>query len=412
MPPEPRLTVVVDEDDDPGLSDELERRADVVAGVVVVRPVPGVADTRGLAADVLIALGKHYDCLTRERQSRHGWELVRLWVRAEDLRHLVVWDAQRLAPTLWRELEALGAATGGRVWMVVRPELAPGAGGRRADGCTPVELLSEIPVQDTGDGALLDETVVLPQEDFLTFRWACVQRLSRKQFAQVDAIYVAAHEATRKWLESRRWQDRPERGEVVRQLRALNSQSGSSTETLVRLRAAQAAYFRDGVLVEIDDARPLARPAVPATGLTRPVAGRLRRLVTPAWACALTLVTVAGMTATDLARLRVGDVYDGTVMTLGGESFDVPAHAVGLVRAQLLGRSDRGVVAPGDPLFLNGDQPFESAPLRRRVENAARLAGVWRPSEERRPLWQRAPVDGYTVRLVALDGNWEATASA
>ena len=59
-----------------------------------MRPVPGGADTRRLAADVLVAMGKHYDALTREQQNGRAWELTRLWTQAENIRHLVVCDAQ------------------------------------------------------------------------------------------------------------------------------------------------------------------------------------------------------------------------------------------------------------------------------------------------------------------------------
>jgi hypothetical protein len=325
-----------------------------------------------------------------------------------------VWDAHRLPTTLWRELEAIGVATGGRLWMVVRPEAetpVPGGGGAPCTPCAPAHLLAQIPVPPEGDAAFLDDAVVLPQESFLTFRWACLQRLRREHFSQVDKVYLEAHWATRAWLEARRWNDRPDRTEVVGQLRALVSQSRSSAETVVRLRAAQAAYFRDGVLVQLDDARPLTRPEVPAAGVSPPLAARLRRLVTPAWGCALALTMTAGLTATDLGRLRVGDLHDGTLLTVDGETVEVPAHVAGLLRAQLLARAE-AAAGDGDPLFVHAGQRLEAAGLARQLENATRLAGVWRPGEERRPRWEPAPVDGFNVRLAPLEANWEAAASA
>lgn len=45
--------------------------------------------------------------------------------------------------------------------------------------------------------------------------------------------------------------------------------------------------------------------------------------------------------------------------------------------------------------------------LGRRLDNAARLAGVWRRGEERRPPWHPAPTDGYLVELSALEVAWE-----
>lgn len=407
MPPEERLVVVVDADDDPGFSDELESRADVTRGVVVVRPVPGVTETRRLAADVLIAMGKHYDAISRERQSRHGWDLARLWARAERVRHLVAWDAHRLPTGLWNQLALIAAECGAQLWMVKRFE---GEGKRRTGSearCGPAELLSQLPVPSISEGPFLDEDLVLPQESFLTFRWACMQRMAPECFSQIDAVYREAHGATRTWLDDRRWQDRPGREEVARQLRAITSACRTPSETVVRLRAAQAAYFRDGVLVQVDDVGPRSEPDVPAAGLGMALAMRLRRLVTPSWAGALALGAVGGLTTTALARLKVGDLScDGEVLTIAGESIDIPVHAAGLVRAQLLARLDAGA-GDGDALLARSNQPFEAGVLGRRLNNAAHLAGVWRPSQERRPPWHPASAEGHTVKLLALGANWE-----
>ena len=411
MPPDPHTTIVNDADDDPGFSDDLDRRADLTTGVAVVRPVPGVTDTRRFAADVLIALGKHYDALTREHQNGRAWDLTRLWTQAEDIRHLVVCDAQRLPPELWDELTALTAGAGRRLWMIVRNE--PGAPqGRAAARCGPNDLLSKLPVAAVTDVTVLDDQVLLPQESFLTFRWACSQRLSPQQFAQVDAVYVETYQATSTWLQCRRWRDRPTRQEVAGQLRAVTSTSRSSTETVVRLRATQAAYFCDGVLLHLDNAHLEQQPDVPATGLSPSVATRIRRLVTPTWACGLALTHAGGLNTTTLARLQVGDLQDdGQVLTLGDQPVDIPAHAASLVRAQLLTRRHDGA-EERDPLLTHAGQAINATTLGRRLDNAARLAAVWRPQDERRPPWHRAPTPGHTVHLVPLERHWDIPASA
>ena len=406
MPPEERLVVVADDDDDPGFSEELESRADVTRGVVVVRPVPGVVDTRRLAADVLIAMGKHYDAISRERQSRHGWELARLWARAERIGHLVAWDAHRLPSRLWDQLALMAGENDARLWMVVRAD-SEAHRSRRAARSTPAELLSQLPIPGTGKQTLLDPDLVLPQDSFLTFRWTCMQRLSRAAFAEVDAVYREAHRSTRAWLESRRWHDRPSREEVVRQLRAVTSASRSPTETTVRMRAAQAAYFRNGVLVHVGDVGHWGHPDIPAAGLHPALATRLRRLVTPSWACALALGAATGLCEKNLAHLKVGDLNDdGRTLTIAPESTDVPPHAAGLVRAQMLARDDESAGAD-EPLLVRAGQPFDAAALGRRLDNAARLAGTWRQAEERRPPWHPAPTDGYLVKLSALEAAWE-----
>ena len=125
MPPDPRPTYVVDADDDPELYEEVHRRADVTGGVIVARPVPRVASERTLAADLLIAMGKHFDALARERQAQRSWDLVRMWARAEMIRHLVVCDAERLPRPLVSKLTDLAAGAGARLWLVARPSLAP-----------------------------------------------------------------------------------------------------------------------------------------------------------------------------------------------------------------------------------------------------------------------------------------------
>ncbi len=384
VPPEERLVVVVDADDDPGFSDELESRADVTRGVVVLRPVPGVTETRRLAADVLLAMGKHYDAISRERQSRHSWDLARLWARAERIGHLVAWDAHRLPSRLWDQLALMAEESGARLWMVVRADSETHRS-RRAKRSTPAEFLTQLPMPGNGEHGLLDPDLVLPQESFLTFRWTCMQRMSRAGFAEVDAVYLEAHRGTRAWLESRRWRDRPSRQEVVHQLRAITSVSRSPAETTVRLRAAQAAYFCDGVLVQVGDVGQWGHPDVPAAGLHPALAARLRRLVTPSWSCALALGAVTGLCEKNLAHLKVGDLSDdGGVLTVVAESIDVPPHAAGLVRAQMLARNDEGAGAD-EPLLAKGGRSFDAAVLGRRLDNAARLAGVWRHAEERRP---------------------------
>lgn len=135
--------------------------------------------------------------------------------------------------------------------------------------------------------------------------------------------------------------------DVATQLRAITSSSLSSTETIVRLRAAQAAYFVDGVLVELTDVRRLGPVDVVDIGLSHRAASKLRRLVNPVWACALVLADVGGLGSVDLARLNIDDFDpDGRCFTVGRRQYEVPGYAAALVRAQLLDRTDK-VRVPG-----------------------------------------------------------------
>lgn len=145
MPPEPHVSVVDDKDDDPHLSDEVEERAGVPDGVIVVRSVPGVANLRQMAIEVLIALGKHYDALARERQGARAWRLAWLWVRAEQIRHAVVFDAQRLARPLWHHLETAAGDAGSRLWLITRSHVDDHGLPVGAGRCTPGDLLAQLP---------------------------------------------------------------------------------------------------------------------------------------------------------------------------------------------------------------------------------------------------------------------------
>ena len=412
VPPEPGPTYVVDTDDDPDLYEELHRRADVAGGVIVVRPVPGAANERTLAADVLIALGKHFDAVARERQTSRSWELVRLWARAERIRHLVVCDAERLALPLVTRLTELAAGTQAHLWLVARPTVAPAGwhGGLGSSGCPPVDLLGVLPVVQPVAGPSLDHDLVLPRDNFLTFRAACRRRLSPEQFAAVDAVYRLAHGETQAFLQYQR--PRPRRQEVLSQLRALVGPSLSAAETIVRLRAAQAAYFRDGALVELADVR-LGPVDIVAVGLSRQVASRLRRLVTPSWCCALALAAAGGLYPRDLARLRLGAVHpEGIQVEWGGDQLDVPDHGAGLVRAQVLARRDARA-NDDDPLFTGakGDR-VDPIVLDRQMQRSSTLAAMWWGDAELVAAWQAPAPRGHLVRIVAMALYWELAASA
>lgn len=107
----------------------------------------------------------------------------------------------------------------------------------------------------------------------------------------------------------------------------------------------------------------------------------------------------------------MGDLRDdGQLLTVGEQPIEVPAHAAGLVRAQLLARRQAGA-EDRDPLLTHAGQAINAATLGRRLDNAARLAAVWRPEDERRPPWHQAPTPGHTVDLVPLERNWDTSAS-
>jgi hypothetical protein len=108
---------------------------DLSAGRVVCHPNPG-ATWLILTRDLLEALGKRRDALPQARRVGDGAALVRTWMRAERVRHLIVLRVHRLRPLL-AALAVLAGAAAVTVWLVwhdtdppAPAERSTGTGGR------------------------------------------------------------------------------------------------------------------------------------------------------------------------------------------------------------------------------------------------------------------------------------------
>jgi hypothetical protein len=93
------LRWVHDPEDDQACLHDLTALHDLGAGRVVCHPTPG-ATWPILTRDLLEALGKRRDALAQARRVGDGAALVRTWIRAERVRHLIVLRAHRLRPPL------------------------------------------------------------------------------------------------------------------------------------------------------------------------------------------------------------------------------------------------------------------------------------------------------------------------
>jgi integrase len=177
---------------------------------------------------------------------------------------------------------------------------------------------------------------------------------------------------------------------AARRLQALTATARAPAETLVRFRAAQAAFLSYGLLLQLDPAMlATVEPQHGRLTLDAQMTARLRGCCMPQRAAAATLALATGATATDLSRLNVGDLTpDGATIDLAGEPFTVPERARSLVRALLLQRADQHAT-PAAALFVNHKGGRASPDmLRRLLDQTAALAGVaipssygsWRPS--------------------------------
>lgn len=164
---------------------------------------------------------------------------------------------------------------------------------------------------------------------------------------------------------------------------------------MVRLRAAQAAFFAAGILVNLIPRFP-ASPLIPTVGLTTRVATRLRQLVSPAL-CASYAIKVA-FPEIEPARLTLRAVGGGgATMTAGDRTLTCPDYGQGVLEVQRLDRLRAGA-GPNDALFVNArGTPARPAIVRRSIARASEWAGVGDPLDEPQPLWHGPFLWGWNV---------------
>lgn len=253
MPPDTKVRVVVDPTDNPNLGVEVARRANPPGAVVVVRPVPGVTRLAELAADVLIAMGKRFDALTREKKGVDAWRLAQLWLQAESTRHVVIIDAPRLSAGLWSALPSLAPRRALQIWLVgsapPNPDQAGAVGHRACVGVA--ELLNALPAPPAAKPEDTGVEGPIPDDNFLTFRASCWDLLPAERFQAVDRVYRDTNGEARDAVRKLRLPQLQDGNAIVGHLRKLVATSSGPTETLIRFRAAQAAFFTRGILVNL-----------------------------------------------------------------------------------------------------------------------------------------------------------------
>jgi hypothetical protein len=347
----PPVELLVDPDDTGECVAELGARHDLERGVAVCHPRPGAAPLPVLGEDVLVALGKRPGGLVAEGVSRRGWELAGLWLRAERIEHLVVLRAHRLPPARWRELAALTAAAGTRLWLVAhqgglgtghraalddtgtgRGGLAPGRPWRVA--------LSLLP---TPAKTVLGMFPEVPDVEFPLFRTAARRLLDPAGFARVDAVYrptlLAARDLARRWTRPGAGLASidPHQGAAALQRHTIDATSVD--EVLTQVRAVQAGFCTEGVFLQL----PRRQAGLPAgigyaPRLDPAAVERLRGLCSPTAAAALAVARATGLRAAALRSLRVRDVHDtgpDQLLVAGRTLYRIPASIAGMVRAAI-----------------------------------------------------------------------------
>jgi hypothetical protein len=394
MQPDPEgrsVQVVLDPDDRRDLIQAFSSLADLTAGRAVCHAIPAGSSLYGLGLAVLLGLGKRFDAARVERVQPRCWRLAGIWLAAEEVRDLFVSRAHLLGARHWSALLDLAANRPMRLWLVVhRARLHPAkqqvlAGWQSAVLSAEEFLALWADTRPVGRAADPGDFPHVPADDFPSFRAACRRLLDPPSFARVDAVYEQAFTAARRWVRTTvvDWEDRYGGIDVETVggfLRDMTVSSTSPSETLVRLRGAQAGFFLHGILLTVDltsramigetDLRPTLSPAV---------ADHLRGFCTPSWTAAAALTLLAEPPYGALQGMRIGDVAaDGTWATIARQRFPIPDYARSLVRAQLLDRRSQLADANAPPLE---SQPLfpDRGPARARPNRALDALAIWRP---------------------------------
>lgn len=270
---------------------------------VVARPTPGATDQATLVHDVMAALGKNPFTTEAPTSVADRWVLCHAWMAGAATRDLVIDRAERLPDRHLSRLAQLAHTTGVSLWLIWSGP-APERAARRLDAAlgkvdAPAQVIDRFQMNDDltarqrryreenppgpftwGRGPRPWPS--LPRVDFPRFLAVCRRTLTDKRFARVLAEYRTAHAATRT-----RWQDavdpgiepRVQRAQVAAWLRDdLLLDIDDAEQALIRLRAAQAALLPLGLLLNqhVDTAAVDPVPHLPGV-LTEPLCGAMER---------------------------------------------------------------------------------------------------------------------------------------
>ena len=186
-----------------------------------------------------------------------AWGLAATWLRAHDIRALVVIGSQYASAALWRRLAALATearltialiGTSPRLTRAQRELLGGPITRWRADAFT--SWISQLPPADRAPPrARRTPFPAVPVDELPFFRASCARLLGAEAFDVVDAAYRAAFRSTERWLSN---VARPLTEECTGAFLAdLISDADGIHDQLTRIRGAQAAFWRARWLLKV-----------------------------------------------------------------------------------------------------------------------------------------------------------------
>jgi hypothetical protein len=283
-----------------------------------------------------------------EQRTRHGTTLLRVWLRAEGVRHLVVLRAHLLRPAIRDELAALAAAAGLTVWLVWH----------RRDPPPPAPAAA---------------VIALPW-----IRAATLLRTDIREHAYRGALAAARREAAL-------WRDHPPRPRLRRfahpgcalaaVIQRLTIDAVTRSELQVRLHVVAAGFAAEGVQLTLPAATAAATAAL-GPRLSPHTITRLRQLACPSSVAALMLALAADAAVACLngCTPHLTSPDGRTVRTLGG-LYRIPPRARPLLRAAVIAHQElRG---PAHSLLIGTDgSPIGRHRMLHLLQRVARLTGL------------------------------------
>jgi hypothetical protein len=310
---------VLDPDDDVACMRTMYRLHDLAAGVVVCHPHPR-ATWPVLVSDLLTALGKHPRALSRERRTRDGPALLRVWLTAERTTHLVVLRAHRLSAAVLALLAELAADVGCTLWLVWHHYDRPPLPGQRMNWDAVIGSLRAAPgsqqCRNTDDDVYADPVAAARYE-------ARTWRPDGHRLGWETPYYKHAWPGC----------------DVGALLQRLTIDAATDVELRGRLYAAQHGFAAEGRSLTLPDL-DMAEVAVLGPRLAPDTIDRLRLIVCPATAAALMLALVTDTDAVELQLQRADRDRDLHQVALVAGRYSIPERGRPIWRAALLGHGN------------------------------------------------------------------------
>lgn len=346
-------------------------------GIVVVA-LPPIRRLYEVCGIILEALGKNRAFSGSGRNLHEDLHYTKIWLRAHEIRHLVIVDAQQLSIRPLNGLITLADEAHVDLWLVTRPPTSDAFA--RAVACHGAQRLTldDLPrpfaVAATVPQPTPKPFPAVPATDFHLFRAHCRDALPRADFARVDRrlsrAFTTAHAALT---------TRADAAGVAALVRDVLDAAPDDNELITDIRAIQIACFHHDRHLRADLPALLASEERPRIPLDE-VPDALFAYRQP-WRPAAALLARHGMNVSEISTIPFTAVEpnSGTVAT-EPRPIALPPKALPLLRALLLDQ------APDtQEHLLIAKQPKAIARALRDIEHECGYPIVGRQLERQRP---------------------------